>query len=198
MRVIYYGTPPLFKKITEPNNLGLDRPFILTDQFDNRIIDFYFELKKKGMEHKLVIFGNLPFVNKECSKELVKRGIQDDVLFMGYLSPDKLVHLYNRASLFFYIHLFEGFGLPPLEAIACGCPVIASNRESIPEVVGEAGVIIDPFDLGKQVNEAYKILTNPQLANGLAEKGLRRAKEFSWERNAGETIKAYREVLKES
>ena len=98
--------------------------------------------------------------------------------------------------LFVFPSLYEGFGLPPLEAMACGCPVIASNTSSLPEVVGNAGILIDPHDFDALAEEMYQILTNNDLKQELSKKSVNRAKLFSWKNTARETWKVYDEVLK--
>ena len=102
---------------------------------------------------------------------------------------------YNIADLFVYPSLYEGFGLPPLEAMACGCPVITSNSSSLPEVIGDAGLMIDPYNSNDLVDKMYQILTNKSLRTELCNKSLKRAKMFSWEKTARETWKVYEEVL---
>ena len=99
-------------------------------------------------------------------------------------------------NLFVFPSLYEGFGLPPLEAMACGCPVIASNTSSLPEVVGNAGILIDPHDFDALAEEMYQILTNNDLKQELSKKSVNRAKLFSWKNTARETWKVYDEVLK--
>jgi len=90
-----------------------------------------------------------------------------------------------------YLSSYEGFGLPVLEAMAAGCPVLSSNRSSLPEVVGDAGILVDPFNIEEVTNKMYELLTNKNLREECIEKGLIRAKEFSWENVARRFIKIY-------
>ena len=99
--------------------------------------------------------------------------------------------LYNAASAFVYPSLYEGFGLPPLEAMACGAPVITSNTSSLPEVVGEAAIQIDPLDVDALASAIHTVMTQPILAQTLREYGPRRASQFSWRRCAQETAQVY-------
>jgi glycosyltransferase involved in cell wall biosynthesis len=98
------------------------------------------------------------------------------------------------ANVFVLPSIYEGFGFPPLEAMACGCPVIVSDRGSLPEIVGDAALLIDPTDTDSLVGALRSILENPTLARCLVEKGLGRTKEFSWKTTASKTLDLYREV----
>ena len=103
--------------------------------------------------------------------------------------------MYNGAEIFVYPSLYEGFGLPPLEAMACGCPVITSNTSSLPEVVGDAGIMIDPFDVDSLTESMHKILTDNDLKKELSKKSLERAKLFTWKKTADQTLEVYEDVL---
>lgn len=109
--------------------------------------------------------------------------IQDRIHFLGSVSGEQLCELYSRALVFCFPSLYEGFGIPPLEAMACACPVIASRSSSIPEVVGDAAVLASPFK-PEEWAEAVEHLMDPLVANRYQHKGLARVKEFSWERTA--------------
>ncbi|MBA7626717.1 Alpha-maltose-1-phosphate synthase [subsurface metagenome] len=99
--------------------------------------------------------------------------------------------------MFVYPSLYEGFGLPPLEAMACGTPVITSNTSSLPEVVGDAGIMTDPYNVDGLANAMHEVLTNDGLSEDMIKKGLKRAKMFSWEKTAKETLKVYEETYNE-
>jgi glycosyltransferase involved in cell wall biosynthesis len=112
----------------------------------------------------------------------------DKILKIGYVDDEDLAPLYSGAEWFVYTSMYEGFGLPPLEAMSCGCPVITSNNSSLPEVVGNAGIMID-WDNDEQHIEAYeKYYFNPTLRKENSQKGLERAKQFSWEKCANEMV----------
>ncbi len=117
------------------------------------------------------------------------------VSFLGRVPLEDLVRLYNAASVFVYPALYEGFGLPPLEAMRCGCPVIVSDTSSLPEVVGVAAIRIDPEDVDQMADSIRRVLSNKDLADSLRQKGLARADLFSWERSARETLAAIKQVL---
>ncbi|HDN80161.1 MAG TPA: glycosyltransferase family 1 protein, partial [Chloroflexi bacterium] len=108
---------------------------------------------------------------------------------------EEKVYWYNAAEIFVYPSLYEGFGLPPLEAMACGTPVIASNAASLPEVVGDAGILIDAQDTNALAEALDFLLDHPEEREALKEKGLRRSREFSWEKTARETSELYRRVI---
>ena len=113
---------------------------------------------------------------------------------MGRVPDDELPLWYNIADIFAYPSLYEGFGLPALEAMACGTPVIASNTSSLPEVVGDAGILIDPEEVGAWCAAHEAAAGGPRRGRRLSEKGLRRAQQFSWDRAARETADVYRRV----
>ena len=142
---------------------------------------------------KLVLAGFKGWENKEIMA-LLKEG-KSDVLYLGYLPDKELGELYNLATLFVYPSMYEGFGLPPLEAMACCCPVVASNVASLPEVCGDAALYVDPHDVNSIAEGIHKVLTDDDLRQSLIEKGLERAKLFSWEKSAKEHIKVFEEVL---
>ena len=119
-------------------------------------------------------------------------GISDRVLFPGYVPAVELPAWYRAAEVFIYPSLYEGFGLPPLEAMACGTPVITSNTSSLPEVVGDAALLVDPYDVEAIAEALARLLEDKELRQRLREAGLARARLFSWERTARETIAAYR------
>ncbi|GEA17233.1 glycosyltransferase family 4 protein [Moorella sp. E306M] len=114
---------------------------------------------------------------------------------LGYVSDEDLPALYNAADVFVFPSFYEGFGLPPLEAMACGTPVVVSSTASLPEVVGDAGVYVNPYDVEDIAQGIYRVLTDQELRRQLREKGLARAKLFTWERSAKETLRVFEEVF---
>ena len=119
-------------------------------------------------------------------------GLEPAVRLLGYVAEEEIAALYSAAGLFVYPSLYEGFGLPPLEAMACGTPVVVADRTSLPEVVGHAGVLADPEDPGEFVEAVASVLDHPERARELREEGLRRARGFTWEETARRTLEAYR------
>jgi glycosyltransferase involved in cell wall biosynthesis len=102
--------------------------------------------------------------------------------------------LYRLAAVFVFPSLYEGFGLPPLEAMASGTPVVVSNVSSLPEVVGDAAVLVDPHDIDSIVDGLRCVLTNPTRADDMRRKGLERSREFSWERSVARTLEVYKRI----
>lgn len=112
----------------------------------------------------------------------------------GYVADADLPALYSAATAFVYPSLYEGFGLPPLEAMACGTPVITSSVSSLPEVVGEAAILVDPKDVGALASALQRILKDRQLREELSRRGRERAKLFTWDQTAEKTLEVYRLV----
>jgi len=121
--------------------------------------------------------------------------LKGNVEYLGSVDTDELACLYRKASCFVYPSLYEGFGLPPLEAMACGCPVIVSNAASLPEVCDDAAYYVDQYNVESIADGIHKVLTDETLRQDMIRKGLERAKLFSWEKSAKEHIKVFEEVL---
>lgn len=145
----------------------------------------------------LVVVGKKGLGYLAAVERMRELGLEPRVHFTGYVPIEEIVDLYNLADVFVYPSFFEGFGMPPLEAMACGAPVVASNVTSIPEVVGDAGLLIDPGDSDAVADAIRRVLDDEELAAELRAKGLARAAEFSWERTARETYRVYRAVTGE-
>lgn len=120
---------------------------------------------------------------------------QDKIIHIGYVDDEDLSSLFSHSLCSIYLSLYEGFGLPVLESMQCGCPIIASNTTSIPEIVADAGILIDPKDASALQNAILQIYQNPLLGEELRQKGLQRAKEFSWQKCAKEMLEYMQEVL---
>jgi len=158
------------------------------------ILKALYKVKKMGLNYKLVNIGAMGWKHEKILEEIQKLNLEKDVIFPGYVPDEDLIKFYNVADLLVYPSLYEGFGLPPLEAMACGTPVISSNTSSLPEVVGEAGIMVDPMDVGALTESIYRVLTNPNLQEDMRKKGLERSKMFTWEKTAKETWKIYEMV----
>lgn len=180
---------------------NIDFPFILfVGTLEKRknvptLLKSFYKLKKSKVEHKLVVVGGKGWKYTKIFDLIEELNLKNEVIFTDYVSDEYLVKLYNAADLFVYPSLYEGFGLPPLEAMACGCPVITSNTSSLPEVVGDAGIMINPNDIDGLTESMLKILTDNQLREEMSRKSLERAKIFSWKKTAKETWKVYEDVL---
>jgi glycosyltransferase involved in cell wall biosynthesis len=161
-----------------------------------RLLQAYARLRQHQTQQHLVIVGARNFwKNAPVVETVAALDLKDWVHFTGFVAEEDLPALYNGADVFVFPSLYEGFGLPPLEAMACGTPVVTSNSSSLPEVVGDAALTVDPYDVWAIAAAMETILANPALAADLRQRGLARASEFSWERMAQETIDVYKRVL---
>jgi len=158
-----------------------------------RLVEAYSRLRDRQV--KLVIGGARGWLYEEIFARVEELELTGDVLFPGYIPPEELPLWYNAAELFVYPSLYEGFGLPPLEAMACGTPVITSNVSSLPEVVGEAGLTVDPMDSEGLAEAMNQVLGDGALRQSMREWGLARAGRFSWAKAARETVGVYRRAL---
>jgi glycosyltransferase involved in cell wall biosynthesis len=157
-----------------------------------RLLRAYAMLTEETRErHDLVIAGGLEPYLSILKSLAIELGIQDKVRFLGYLPQDDMPELYREASLFVFPSLYEGFGLPLLEAMASGCPVISSNTSSMPEVCGDAAKYVDPHDESDICRAIGEVLSDTGLRESLVEKGLQRCKSFTWE----STAKSYRDLI---
>lgn len=180
--------------------LGLPEKFILfvgtkePRKNLDRLLRAYLELPEwmKG-EFKIVLVG--PKGWGEGYSTDVFQKIRDHIMVIDYVDVDTLASIYSLASLFVFPSLYEGFGLPPLEAMACGCPVVVSNAASLPEICGEAAFYIDPTDVSRIADGMAEVLNDSKLRERLISKGLERAKLFSWEETAKKTLGIFSEVL---
>jgi len=160
------------------------------------LIKAFNELRKKGFkDYKLVIAGNKGWLYEEIFKEVIHSDLEREVLFLGVVKDKDLPVLYNCADIFVYPSLYEGFGLPPLEAMACGIPVITSNTSSLPEVIGDAGIMVDPTDINSLCESMYILLKDKELWNRMRNMGLERSKLFSWDKTAEKILKVYDDVF---
>jgi glycosyltransferase involved in cell wall biosynthesis len=151
-------------------------------------------LDRGGFPHSLVLAGDRGWLYEEVFALIGTLGLRDRVIYMDTVPHGDLPAVYNLADLFVYPSWFEGFGLPPLEAMACGTPVICSSTTSLPEVVGDAGITVHPSDVDGLADGIARVLSDPALAARMREAGLARARTFSWDENARRTIGVYRRV----
>ena len=133
-------------------------------------------------EYHLTLVGASGWNNDDIIHEM--KSLSQWVKYSGYVSDDELALLYSNASLFIYPSVYEGFGIPPLEAMACGAPVIASNASTLPEVCADAAYYVDPLDTKAIKEGILEVLRDEELQKTLIANGLVRAKEFSWEKSA--------------
>ncbi len=209
--VTYNGIEPHFK--AEPaspeegpeirRRFGIDRDFILAvgslQPRKNlvRLIRAYAQMRKENenFRHQLVIVGRKLWLSDEIFDEVKRQPWASDVILTGYVSDEDLPALYRTASVFVYPSIFEGFGLPPIEAMACGTPVVTSNNSCLPEVTGDAAVLIDALDERQIAQGIHQILRDEALRARLIEKGLARAARYRWLDAAEKTLQLYRESV---
>jgi glycosyltransferase involved in cell wall biosynthesis len=158
-------------------------------------IEAYSVLRSRGLDHKLVLVGPKAWKNQGIYQRIEHLGLADHVLFTGYVDDGDLPAIYAGASCFVFPSLYEGFGLPPLEAMACGTPVVASNASSGPEVTGDAARLVDPQDVSGFAEAIYQILENAHVSYDLRSRGVARAQEFTWTRAAMAHATVYREIV---
>jgi len=203
IKVIYHGIDhTLFKQYEKPSlSFNLPKKFIFSvGSIEPRknllgLLNAYNLLDETyKKEYSLVLAGFKGWENKEIMSLIEEN--QQYIEYLGYITDDELVMTYNKASLFLFPSFYEGFGLPVLEAMACGTPVVCSDSSSLPEVGGNAVVYCDPYceeDIKKKME---LVLDDEDLQKQMIEKGLVRAKEFSWEKSAQEHMKVFQEVMK--
>ena len=213
IRVTYLAANKSFRYISDRQNLhgvlkkyGINSKYILSvgtieprKNFANLIKAFALYLERiKKEEISLVIVGGKGWAYNECLKAAIGMGIQRHVIFCDYVDDSDLPIIYNMAELFIFPSLYEGFGLPVLEAMCCATPVICSNTSSLPEVTADAAVLIDPFNRPEMTNAIENVLSDRGLKKSLSDKAMRQSSRFSWSRTARETISVYKEAMSES
>jgi len=183
---------------------GIDKPYFLyVGTLEPRknigaILDAYAQLRKRGGEcPELVLSGGKGWKYESIFEKIEQLGLGDSIHVTGYLEEEEVPHLMGGAIAFLFPSLYEGFGLPPLEAMACGTPVIVSDRASLPEVVGDAGITVDALDGVALADAMLSLANDEQLRAEYAQKGIERAALFTWDR-AAETLRdALVELLQE-
>jgi glycosyltransferase involved in cell wall biosynthesis len=180
---------------------GLEGPFLLSvgslepGKNRERLLQAFARLQARGLKHALVVAGQRAW-RYEGEAPLARRlGLADSVRFLGHVPQADLPALYSAADLFVFPSLYEGFGLPALEALACGTPVVASNVSALPEVVGDAALQVSPLDVEALADAMERLLRDDRLRSDLRERGLERAAQFSWEKAARQTAEVYHRVV---
>ncbi|HET7770317.1 MAG TPA: glycosyltransferase family 1 protein [Chloroflexota bacterium] len=158
----------------------------------DRLVHAYAELVRRGFPHSLVLAGGKGWGYERIFQAIEQHGLRDRVILPGYVSREEQPRWYNAADLFVYPSQYEGFGLPPLEAMACGIPVVTSNASSLPEVVGSAGKTVNVDDVKALADAMAAVLSDPAEAARMRDEGLQRAGTFTWEAAAARCVAAYR------
>jgi len=201
VEVLYPGVGEAFRPVEDSAALthvqelyGLSHPFLLTvGTLEPRknivaVLDAYAQLRRgKGFEHQLVIAGGLGWRYGGIFSRVEELSLEDSVSFLDYVPDEHLPALYSLADVLVFPSLYEGFGLPPLEAMACGTPVVTSNSSSLPEVIGDAGLMVPAGDTSALAEAIRMVLEDSHVRQELVSKGLSRAARFSW-RDSGERL----------
>ena len=157
-----------------------------------RLIEAYRDLLNAGLtKHTLVIVGKKGWYFEEIFTKVKQLKLEKNIIFTGYIDDMDIHFLYNAASCFVYPSLYEGFGLPVLEAMSCGCPVITSDNSSLPEVAGGAAILINPNSSSEIKDKLYLVLSNVSLREKMRQAGLDRAKMFSWAHTAKKSLEVF-------
>lgn len=196
-------TPNRDKTILKPLNIPENHKTILYvgSETPRMNLDFLLKslsrLKKTFPDFKLVKVGEPQSfgAREHFLNSIIKNGLEKNVMFTGYVAEDELPKWYNASDLLVYPCLYAGFGVPPLEAMACGTPVITSNTSSLPEVVGDAGLMVDPKDTEAMSKSMHELLTNESMKEELVSRGLKRSKLFKWDDGARKTQEIYKNLL---
>ena len=203
--VIYHGVDPVFRPLPDDEIAAFRQRQGVPDRFvlflgtleprKNliRLLEAFGRIYNGVV--KLVLAGGKGWLYDELFARVENLGLGETVIFPGYVKGDDLPLWYNAATVVAYPSLYEGFGLPVLEAQACGTPVLTSNVSSLPEAAGDAALMVDPYDVEALATELNRLLTDASLRHELRERGLVHARQFSWPRTAQETARVYRRAL---
>jgi len=206
IHVVLHGVEESFRPMKEGEGLGevrdrygLPEKFVLQvgtlepRKNHKRLLEAYrLMCEKHTAEHSLVICGKRGWLDEDIYKAAGGPGLEGKVAFTGYVSDEELPFIYNLASAVVYPSLYEGFGLPVIEGMACGRPVLTSSRGAMAEVAGEAALFVDPEDVDEMADGLRRLLYDEPLRERLIKAGLERAARFTWEETARQTLAVYR------
>jgi glycosyltransferase involved in cell wall biosynthesis len=205
IRTIYEASRfKLSPEVPKPKKISLlqgDRFWLSVGVLEPRknhrgLLEAYALLKKDGSKtFPLVLAGGRGWLMDDFKKEAESLGLQQDIVLPGYVDDETLQWLYRNCFAFLYPSYFEGFGLPVIEAMSLGAPVIASNTTSLPEIVGQAGILVDPTSKEELCQAMIQLSSDPEFRNSLKEKAIARASQFSWHSAAASTLECYRGLL---
>lgn len=208
IRVVYNGISPIFRPIEDRAKIeeikvkyGVKGPYFLSvgniepKKNIETLIRACAKLRKETIyKYPLLVVGFKGWGFQKVWEVVQQCHSENETLFIGVVDGDELPYLYSGAESFIFPSLFEGFGIPLIEAMACGTPVIASSRTSIPEVTAGAALLVEPLNADGLAAAIYEILSDPERKKGLVERGIERAKFFSWKKTAKETLNLYEEL----
>jgi glycosyltransferase involved in cell wall biosynthesis len=203
--VVYEAAHPAFRPLEDPamlngvkERLGIERDYVLfvstiepRKNVPTLLVAFKRLLDSYKAPVNLVLAGEKGWLFDEVFSLVDKFDLEGRVQFLGRVSPEDLLGLYNAAEMLVHPAFYEGFGLPPLEAMACGTPVVVSNTSALPEIVSDAALLVDPTDADSMAVAMWRVLSEESLRREMREKGLRRARQFSWKKAALQTLDIY-------
>jgi glycosyltransferase involved in cell wall biosynthesis len=209
--VIYEASSPIFRPLDKTDVRGrLKKSYGITKKFiyhignieprKNLIVlleAFTLVSREMGKTYQLVVSGQKGWLTGSLSRFFKNYPVRDQVLFTGYVPVEDIPLFMNGADLFVFPSVYEGFGLPVLEAMSCGTPVISSNRSSIPEIVGSAGILVNPTDIRLLADKIIELLRNKEERELFSRLGIDQAARFSWTEAARQTLDVYRSVVKD-
>ncbi len=202
---IYLACDPRYTHVNQLSNDAISRPFLLClgaeDPRKNtqRIVQAYLgAIKNHDIAHDLLICGYANWGNSKAYRLVKEANAEARVRFHSFISVEELLAFYQQSTALLYLSLYEGFGIPILEAFACGCPVIASSTTSIPEVGGDAAIYVDPCDVAEIESAIVRVCTSSALHSELRSRGLDRVTHFSWAETARKTMAVYLDVINRS
>jgi len=204
--VIYEGVSPRFRPASPEAVRAVREKYSLPEHFIlyvgtieprknlTALLEAFTNLQSAICNLHLVFVGKKGWLYEGFFRRLRELGLEDRVIFTGYVPDEDLPAIYSAADLFVFPSLYEGFGLPVLEAMACGTPVVCSNTSSLPEVAGDAALLVDPTDVRALAGAMERALRDEEKRREMRERGLRQATKFSWEKAAAMTLKVYQDV----
>lgn len=210
MTVIYEGADPNYRPATPADaahHAAVREKYRLPDRYIlhvstieprknlGRLLQAFGALKGEFPALKLVLVGKKGWLYEPFFEQLEASGLKEEVIFPGYVAEEDLPAFYQMATVFCFPSVYEGFGLPPLEALSSGCAVVCSNASSLPEVVGEAGLLFNPTDTATLTQALRRLLSDEALRRDLQHRGPIQAQQFSWEQAAEQTLGVYEELL---
>jgi len=210
VKVVYHGVSPRFTSIEDVELLdavkakyNIEGSYILFVSTFNpnkniiRLLEAFHELRySSNLKHRLVLVGRKTWYYPVVLKKIQELQLEDIIICPGHITHEDLPAFYSGADLFICPSLLEGFGMPILEAMACGTPVVSSNAAALPEIVGDAGILVNPHSSEDLAEGMYRVLSNDNLKSELRNQGIKRAKLFTWEKTARDTLEAYKAVCK--
>lgn len=209
IHVTYLAVDEKYRPLNNPakaeevkKKYGLPEKFILftgvlspRKNLERTLLAFCLLKRKRKYPHKFVVVGKKGWLYDPIFEKIKFLNLENDVIFTDYVPEEDLPYFYNLADVFVLASLYEGFGLPIIEAMACGCPVVTSNRSSMPEIAGDAALLVDALKVDDIVAAFEKIIDDPELRATLVKRGFEQVKKFSWKTTAEKTLEVYKSLL---